>query len=312
MSFVTAIIGRRRVAHAAAAIGDSIYVFGGREGVDETRAFADLWAFHTASSTWEQLSAAGSDCGAADAGVCAEHTGAPCARSYHAMCAAAGSLFVFGGCGADGRMSDLWRYDVASRKWAALPSSPLIKGRGGSCLAAAGGALYVVAGFCGHELNDTHRYDIAAGTWTQIEAASAVFSPRSVAVLVAAGPPASPSGKEGDGPGKQSGVTAPPPDRLVLFGGELETSASGHAGAGKYTAEMFEFDLSAGVPAPVEGRAWRSISAAAAAAGGQAAEWPAPRGWLAACSAPNGAVCVHGGNSESNDRLDDAFILTFY
>jgi N-acetylneuraminic acid mutarotase len=87
-----------RVAHAAAAVGDALYVFGGRKGVDEKTPMGDLWAFDTRARAWRQL----------------EHADGPPARSYHAAAALGASLYIFGGCGTAGRLSDLWRYDTAS------------------------------------------------------------------------------------------------------------------------------------------------------------------------------------------------------
>lgn len=156
------------------------------QGVDEKKPLGDLWSLDTETRTWEQIEPAGGQ--------------SPPPRSYHAMTAHGGSLFVFGGCGTAGRLNNLWAFDVADRTWRSLPASDAIKarvpiceaplrgsqrvscqrlpchpsrrffafpcrlcpqGRGGSTLAAAGGSLWVVAGFCGHELSDTHRFDLA-------------------------------------------------------------------------------------------------------------------------------------------------------
>lgn len=44
---------------------------------------------------------------------------------------------------------------------------PFSQGRGGPGLVASadGKCLYVVGGFAGHELNDVHRFDLAARAW---------------------------------------------------------------------------------------------------------------------------------------------------
>jgi hypothetical protein len=71
----------------------------------------------------------------------------PPARSYHAMassagCAAGGTVYVFGGCGAAGRLADLWAYDVESAGWEQLPSAPAgVLPRGGASLVATAGWL---------------------------------------------------------------------------------------------------------------------------------------------------------------------------
>ena len=54
-----------------------------------------------------------------------------------------------------------------SHTWSPLPSHDAIRGRGGSCLVASadGARLYVLAGFCGHELDDAFCFDLTAGKW---------------------------------------------------------------------------------------------------------------------------------------------------
>ena len=43
-----------------------------------------------------------------------------------------GKLFLFGGCGANGRLNDLHEFDIGRGKWTQLPSSNAIRGRGGA------------------------------------------------------------------------------------------------------------------------------------------------------------------------------------
>jgi hypothetical protein len=76
---------------------------------------------------------------------------APPARSYHAMAAAGGKLYVFGGCGASGRLADLWCCDPASGAWRQLPGCGAVGARGGSVMvtSADGGQLFVMGGFNG-------------------------------------------------------------------------------------------------------------------------------------------------------------------
>lgn len=170
-----------------------------------------------------------------------------------------------------------------------LPFAPRAskQGRGGSCLAAAGGSLWVVAGFCGHELNDTHRFDLAGETWHLVETESSEFSPRSFAALAAAGPART---------------------RLVLFGGELAPSAEGHAGAGLFTNEVYTLDTAAVVGGG--GVAWTRLVTVAGGDGHGRCGGPSARGWLAATATEGGALVVHGGNDESNVRLADGAVLT--
>ena len=72
----------------------------------------------------------------------------PPARSYHAMAAIGTRIYVFGGCGEAGRLSDLWECDTAHAppRWRQLPSSRAVRGRGGAGFCALDGALYVYGG----------------------------------------------------------------------------------------------------------------------------------------------------------------------
>ena len=250
-----------RVAHAAAAVGDTLYVFGGREGVNEQKALGDTWAFDTVARAWRQL---------ACSGVC------PPARSYHAATALAGTtkLFVFGGCGASGRLNDLWALDTATETWEHLPSSDAVAPRGGSCVTSHAGCLYVAAGYSGAaELSDLHCYDVAARAWRVLEASGAATLPaRSVAALGVVG------------------------DALYIFGGEAEVSEQGHAGAGRFRNDAWRWPLGGEEP-----KAWTQVHAAG--------EPPAPRGWLAAAAVPGLGLCLHGGNCENNERLSDMLVL---
>lgn len=245
-----------RVAHAAAAVGDVVLNFGGRTGVDESRPLADFWAFDTRTAAWTELAPG------------------PPARSYHAAASLGGAFYVFGGCGAAGRLSDLWRYDVAAAAWEPMPAPPAgLCGRGGACLAALGDHLYVATGFSGTcELSDLWRFDPAAREWACLEAASGSMPPRSVAALGALG------------------------SRLLLFGGEAEVSALGHAGAGKFNADVWAWDTASAAPG------WLRVEVAGPG--------PCARGWLAAAAMPGAGLAVHGGNTDSNERVGDAWLLS--
>ena len=50
----------------------------------------------------------------------------PQPRSYHAAAVASGRLYVFGGCGADGRLNELHAYDPATNEWQQLPASQAV------------------------------------------------------------------------------------------------------------------------------------------------------------------------------------------
>merc|ERR1712198_58485 len=136
-----------RIAHSQAVIGNRIYIFGGRQGItmDESP-LNDLHYFDTQTETWTEVAFKGGN--------------APSARSFHQMVSVGSSLFVFGGCGNAGRMSDLHEFDTNSLVWTEHSneykagddgSSETIKGRGGASLVAAncGTKLFLVGGIAG-------------------------------------------------------------------------------------------------------------------------------------------------------------------
>jgi len=191
-----------------------------------------------------------------------------------------GRVYVFGGCGAAGRLNDLWGYDVAAGRWERLPppGEAACRPRGGAGLAVSGGKLWVVYGFDGQELDDVHCYDPATGRWSAVETAGDKPSPRSVFCA--------------------TGVAG----RVVMFGGEVDPSDLGHLGAGKFSAEAFALDTGTG--------AWTRVDDGAAGAGAE--HHPGSRGWCAfAAGEKDGrrGLLVYGGNSPTNDRLDDIYFF---
>jgi hypothetical protein len=146
-----------RIAASMVAVGPQLFLYGGRTGIDMGEgAKSDLYVFDTPSHQWQPVA------------VSADSPQPP-ARSYHAMAADPGSgkLYVFGGCGSSGRLSDLWAYDINSATWQQLPSSDAVAARGGSVIVAAadGQQLYVLGGFNGAELQDCHVFDTTTHTW---------------------------------------------------------------------------------------------------------------------------------------------------
>jgi hypothetical protein len=123
----------------------------------------------------------------------------------------------------------------------------------------------------------------------------------------------------------------------VLFGGEVDPSDKGHAGAGQFSNETFCFDTVLPHISPFiihshaamqdghdclagEARALAIIlfSCCMQAKGGSG--WhklspdgpaPTPRGWFASCTSVKGLL-VHGGNSPSNERLGDMHLLSLH
>jgi tRNA wybutosine-synthesizing protein 3 len=78
----------------------------------------DLYSFDTTTSAWSRVHGKGTP---------------PAPRSFHAMVAVGTALYVFGGCGTSGRLSDLHRFDTKSGQWTQLPSSDTIVVRMHAC-----------------------------------------------------------------------------------------------------------------------------------------------------------------------------------
>lgn len=149
-----------RVGHTASAIDHLIYVFGGRGG-KEMSALPEqgrVWVYNTTTCEWSYLDPNGSTY--------------PEPRSYHASVATAyplhtshdqpggrfdpepidvephGTLFISGGCLANGRTADTWGFDIVSQTWSRYPDLPG-PARGGQCLTCFQNRLYRFGGFDG-------------------------------------------------------------------------------------------------------------------------------------------------------------------
>lgn len=302
-----------RSSHAITLVGDTAYSFGGeftpRMPVDNT-----MYALDLKAQSWSALDATG-DVPPPRVGVTTASVGGtvfvfggrdqdhkelnelysfdtatntwallssgedgPPHRSYHSMVADGerNRVYVFAGCGDAGRLNDLWAYNVTAGQWEELPSpGEACLPRGGPGLAVAGGKVWVVYGFSGdHELDDVHCYDPATGEWAMVETTGDKPSPRSVFCAVGVG------------------------KHVVVFGGEVDPSDLGHLGAGKFSAEAFALDTETG--------AWVRLDDASD-------HHPGPRGWCAfSAGALDGrrGLLVYGGNSPTNDRLDDIYFFT--
>ncbi|KAG2372406.1 Nitrile-specifier protein [Vigna angularis] len=248
-----------RVGVTMAAVGETIYVFGGRDG--EHKELNELYSFDTRANKWALISRG-------DIG--------PPNRSYHSMTADDRHVYVFGGCGVHGRLNDLWAFDAVEGKWVEFPSpGESCKGRGGPGLAVAQGKIWVVYGFSGEEMDDVHCFNLAHKTWTQVETSGLKPTARSVFCTL--------------GNGKH----------IIVYGGEIDPSDQGHLGAGQFSGELYALDT--------DTLAWKRLEDKA-----NSDNHPGPRGWCAFAGARCGGrqgLLVYGGNSPSNDRLDDIFFL---
>jgi hypothetical protein len=264
-----------RVGTASTAVDGRIYYFSGRGGVDMAPIDeqGQLWQFDADGTGWRAISPVD------------DSQPKPEPRSYHCMTSdGKNTIYLHAGCPTSGRLSDLWSFDVKVRKWRQLASAPGAP-RGGTSITFSDGKLYRMGGFDGkHELGgEIDIYDIASGIWD-----THTFTP---------------DGE--DGPGCRSvgsllAVNVHGKSSLVTAFGESDPSALGHAGAGNMLPDAWLWDI--------ETKRWSKI------VGGEGQEQPQARGWYAADAvAINGkeGIIVQGGLAEDNQRLDDAWVLSF-
>lgn len=125
------------VGSAMAAIGNKLYLFSGRGGVDMAPIEDEggVWQYHTDDAGWSLLKPADPS------------APFPSGRSYHAMASnSEDEIYVHAGCPEKGHLSDLWSSNVSTRTWTALPNAPE-PARGGTSLTYGVGKLYRMSGF---------------------------------------------------------------------------------------------------------------------------------------------------------------------
>lgn len=197
-------VAHSQAVHTAAA---KLYVFGGRQGIKmDEKPLNDLWSFDLKTKTWELIMPVNTP---------------PTPRSFHKMLCVGDKLYVFGGCGEEGRLADLYEFDLAKLEWMPLASFAAISGRGGPGFVKSHdeNLLFVVGGFSGKEMSDIFAYSINANSWSQVVKNDSTIRPFSVA----------------------SGASMKIGNRVltVFFGGEVEPSDKGHEGAGKHLSIVF-------------------------------------------------------------------------
>jgi N-acetylneuraminic acid mutarotase len=257
-----------RVAHTQVAVGDRyVYVFGGRAGITMgEKPMNDLWKLDTESLEWTMVEPSVS-------------SPPPSPRSFHRMVAVEpSSIYVFGGCSADGRLADLFQFDLTTSTWHELGASPLLRGRGGANLLVLQNKeqMAVIAGFAGEETNDGHRFDLSTKTWQdELMSAPEGLRPRSVCVA-----------------GSFSAI-----NKAVLFGGEVDPSERGHEGAGGFENDVVLLD-------GTTGEYLQTVRASSGAS-------PEARGWSDGDVFGNSLYIFGGlaGDDNSPKRLNDLWRL---
>ena len=329
-----------RVGHTAATISGRIYVFGGRGGPDmqPLQERGRVWCFDTLSASWSYLDPLHTnpypEARSYHAAAATEHP-LP-SRNDHTInpvgstdLDAHGTIFIHGGCPASGRLADFWAFDVAARTWSQLPDAPGPP-RGGPCLIYAQNRLYRFGGFDGqNELGGQIDYlDIVSNTFNDKGGAGELcVSPQTgkwetVSFALDAQAPGNRSVA-----GFQPVTTGQGRNYLLLFLGERDPSSRGHEGAGKFWSDVWSYQLRSEVSTGAsfkdatrrligveswEGK-WAEAQVSAPTTSDGGLDHPGERGWFA--SAPNkdldaSSVVFYGGINGSNERLEDAWILT--
>ena len=256
-----------RIAHAQTVVHNELFIFGGRQGITmEESPLSDLWKFSFDSLEWVLIPPTSSD------------SSVPSPRSFHKMLSVDNTLYVFGGCAAQGRLNDLHAYDIATNAWTKLAAPPAsLTGRGGAGFVTNGTtSLFVVGGFNGAESNGIWRFDIASNSWeTVLEEGNTVVRPFSVACGATIG------------------------KHFLFFGGEVNPSEKGHEGAGGFTNDVVVLDSDTGLPVPPSQMT-------------VVGPLPRERGWAGA-GVFNDSLVVYGGLSGSDaapQRLGDVWVCS--
>ncbi|RAL10661.1 Kelch repeat protein [Aspergillus homomorphus CBS 101889] len=263
-----------RVGSASTTLAGKIYIFSGRGGIalEPIEESGAFWVFDPTNNTWTQLCPANPE------------SPFPAGRSYHTLTNnGTDTIYLHAGCPPTGRLRDLWAFDIATRQWRECAPAPPPE-RGGASIAYAEGKVYRMNGFDGtrEQGGAMDVYDPVADAWSTVSYSADGMSgptPRSVGCLLAV---------------KVAGRPC-----LVTVFGEHDPSSLGHQGAGKMLGDMWVFDI--------ELQRWAQVEVEG--------ESPAPRGWFDADVVVSGegrsSIVVHGGLSESNERLDDVWRLEF-
>ncbi|MCX8173640.1 MAG: Ig-like domain-containing protein [Thermoplasmata archaeon] len=182
-----------------------VYLFGGR---NDTAVFNDLWAYNLTADIWVKISASPSP-PQRYAGTLTYHQGSgklllfggnnstaplndlweftpststwqnrnpsnpPSPRFLHGIASAETNsrLYLYGGMGVTGALSDFYEYNYSANRWSLLTSSP--PARYGHAVAYLQGVLVVAGGMNGPSVfGDTWKYNLTTGSWQAVPSAS--------------------------------------------------------------------------------------------------------------------------------------------
>ncbi|KAF4522219.1 hypothetical protein B566_EDAN007370 [Ephemera danica] len=155
--------GPRRVNHAAVAVADKIYSFGGYctgENYRQKRPI-DVHILHTVNYRWEQLPIPPRS-----------DIGRPYQRYGHTVIAYGDKIFLWGGRNDDAACNILYCFDTVSKSWSRPPVHGKIPGaRDGHSACVIDHCMYVFGGFeedVDRFSQDVHKLDLRTFTWSHI------------------------------------------------------------------------------------------------------------------------------------------------
>jgi hypothetical protein len=191
------------------------------------------------------------------------------------------TIFVHAGCPENGRLSDLWAFDINAKKWKTLPAAPEPP-RGGTSITYSAGKLYRMNGFDGQQEQGGNLdiFDLSGDAWSTIKY-----------------PVDGKSGPEARSVSSLLPLEVGSRKLLVTLFGEHDPSSLGHSGAGKMLGNVWAYDIADGN--------WTELKANG--------DVPQSRGWFDADVVKvvkgKDAIVVHGGLAEDNSRLGDVWVM---
>lgn len=110
----------------------------------------------------------------------------PRARMYQSMVAINGKLYMYGGTGFNGELSEMWKYDIAKAEWALIKTTGLTPGKRSSYSLGSEGNIIVLWGGIYNSVlyNDLFKFEILTSTWTKITSSGLIPTAKKGACLV--------------------------------------------------------------------------------------------------------------------------------
>jgi hypothetical protein len=134
----------------ACVVGSAIYIFGGRDDIEELTYASTTYRYSTETNTWTTLSPI------------------PVAKCAHRVCVLDGHIYLIGGEDSDETpLSSVHRFDPVANLWSVV--SPMSVARSELGAFVMGGSIYAVGGWDGDsKLTSMERYCVALDSWSDV------------------------------------------------------------------------------------------------------------------------------------------------